>query len=623
MENPKILVVEDHPLNMKLVRSLLQLSGYQVLEAKNAETAIQMAISHLPDLILMDIQLPGMDGLEATRIIKCRKESENIPVIALTSYAMPGDEEKARESFCSGYITKPIDTRKFIGTIQQYLDPRPVLKEPESAKGSSSKPRILIVDDDPLNIKLLAAKLPADQFETLTASNGQMAIQKVLRDVPDLVLLDIMMPGMDGFSISRWIKGNPATEEIPIILITALEGLENKIKGLEAGADEFLNKPVNSIELLARINSLLRLKQYRERLFLRHQSEQSFLGPGPGQEKGGAVLPLQKLLLVDDNEKDLQILRSCLAGDPYKIEQVNTGEAALDRIQKEPFDLILLDVLLPGIDGFEVCRQLKGMKQTREVQVILITCLSELENKIKGIELGADDYLMKPINARELKARVKVLLNKKKCLDELRTDFEKTLNLSINDGLTGLYNQTYFKKFIEQELKRATRQKYPVSLIILDIDNFKQINDSLGHPAGDQILSELGSLIKKNIREIDFPARYGGDEFVVVLPYSSKEETISIARRLMKSVESRPDRQEDLTNQGKLTLSMGIAFFPQQGTTMTELIRNADLALYQAKRLGKNSYCIYEGDCSQEQDRISEKATIEMESRNSLAREGR
>ncbi len=517
---------------------------------------------------------------------------------------MPGDEEKARESFCSGYITKPIDTRKFIGTIQQHLGPRLVSNESEPRPGSSSRPRIMIVDDDPLNIKLLEAKLPAEKFETLSALNGPIAIQKILRDLPDLVLLDIMMPGMDGFSVSRWIKGNPATQEIPIIMITALEGLENKIKGLEAGADEFLNKPVNSIELLTRINSLLRLKKYRERLSLRHQTKQSLFGPDTSWEKREEIPPLQKILLVDDNEKDLQILRSSMGGEPYRMEQVITGEAALERMQKESFDLILLDVLLPGIDGFEVCRQLKGMKHTREMQVILITCLSELENKIKGIELGADDYLMKPINARELKARVKVLLDKKRCLDTLKNDYEKTLNLSIYDGLTGLYNQTYYKKFIEQELKRAQRQKYPVSLIILDIDNFKKINDSLGHPAGDQILSDLGSLIKNNIREIDFPARYGGDEFVLVLPYSAKEETIFIARRLMSSIESWPARQVDLKNQEKLTLSMGIAFFPQQGSTPDDLIRHADLALYEAKRLGKNHYCIYEGDYLNEGKRI-------------------
>jgi two-component system cell cycle response regulator len=337
MENSKILVVEDHPLNMKLVRSLLQLSGYNVLEADNAETAIQMSSSQQPDLILMDIQLPGMDGLEATRIIKSRKESENIPIIALTSYAMPGDEKKAREALCSGYITKPIDTRKFIETIQKFLKPVVKMTETETPKGPSSKPRILIVDDDPLNIKLLKAKLPAGQFEIFSALNGQLAIQKVLIDIPDLILLDIMMPEMDGFAVSRWIKENPATKEIPIILITALDGLDDKIRGLEAGADEFLNKPVNTIELLARIKSLLRLKQYRERLSLRRQSEQSFFRSGRGRDKLEDILPPQKILLVDDNEKDLQILRYYFSDDSYNIEQVTTGEAALALIQKKTF----------------------------------------------------------------------------------------------------------------------------------------------------------------------------------------------------------------------------------------------------------------------------------------------
>jgi two-component system, cell cycle response regulator len=596
MEHSKILVVEDHPLNMKLVRSLLQLSGYKVLEADNAETAIQMTSSHQPDLILMDIQLPGMDGLEATRIIKSRKESENIPVIALTSYAMPDDEKKAREALCSGYITKPIDTRKFVETIQKFLQPFPVMNETETPQDSNSKPRILIVDDDPLNIKLLKAKLPAGQFETLSALNGKQAIQKVLHDTPDLILLDIMMPEMDGFAVSRWIKENSDTKEIPIILITALEGMDDKIRGLEAGADEFLNKPVNTIELLARINSLLRLKQYRERLFLRRQSEQSFFRSGPNHEKEEYVLPPQKILLVDDNEKDIQMLRYYLTDDLYEIKQVNTGEAALTKTQEEPFDLILLDVLLPGIDGFEVCRQLKGMKQTRDLQIILITCLPELENKIKGIELGADDYLIKPVNSRELKARAKVLLNKKRCLDILMNNYEKALNLSINDGLTGLYNQAYFKKFLEQELKRAARQKYPVAMIITDIDNFKQINDSLGHLAGDQLLSEFGPIIKNNIREIDFSARYGGDEFVLVLPYADQEETIRVAERLRKAIEFRSCEQEDSISYDKLTVSMGIAFFPQGGTTPGELIRKADLALYQAKREGKNRYCIHKGE---------------------------
>jgi two-component system cell cycle response regulator len=370
MKTPTILVVEDNPLNMKLVRSLLKLAGYQLLEAETAEQGIQLAAAGHPDLILMDIQLPGMDGLEATRIIKSREELKTIPVVALTSYAMPGDEEKARKAFCSGYITKPIDTRKFIEIIKGFLEKEGPAPKSEAAKEASGKPRILIVDDDPLNIKLLKNKLPAGKYETLSASNGGEAFQIAVNDLPDLILLDVMMPDMDGFAVSRLLKENSHTREIPIILVTALDGLDDKIKGLETGADEFLTKPVNTIELLSRINSLLRLKQYRERLTLRGQSKNRlFPSVEPPERLDGSPQP-HKILLVEDDEKDSRIFKGILASQGYELEMVKTGEEALNRLTRESFDLILLDVLLPGLDGFEICRLLKNDKQTSVTSTI-------------------------------------------------------------------------------------------------------------------------------------------------------------------------------------------------------------------------------------------------------------
>jgi two-component system, cell cycle response regulator len=593
MKAQTILVVEDNPLNMKLVRSLLTLAKYQVLEAEDAGKGIQLASIHHPDLILMDIQLPDMDGLEATRIIKGREELEPIPVVALTSFAMPGDEQKAREASCSGYITKPIDTRKFIETIQCFLPPAGPSTEKGSRKEHSGRPRLLIVDDEPLNIKLLKARLPAEKYETLSASNGQQAIQIANKDLPDLILLDIMMPDLDGFTVCRMLKQNPNTTEIPIILVTALEGLEDKIKGLETGADEFLTKPVNTIELLSRINSLLRLKQVRERLVLRSQSEKTFNHFAGQLDKMDEYPIPSKILLVEDDEKDRHIFRSFFRDLDYELEWVKTGEEGLDLLTRKSFDLILLDVLLPGLDGFEICRRLKNAQQTRDLQIILITCLPDLENKIKGIELGADDYLIKPVNRQELQARMKVLLAKKQCMDVLRRDYESALNSAVNDSLTTLYNQAYFKKFFNQELKRATRQNYSVALIILDIDNFKQMNDSSGHMAGDHILATLGAIIKKSVREIDLSARYGGDEFVLVLPYADQEETFQVINRLRQAIEVSSFTQGNETLPEHLTVSMGIAFFPDQGSTPEEVIRNADLALYQAKREGKNRYYVY------------------------------
>ena len=191
----------------------------------------------------------------------------------------------------------------------------------------SLKKRILIVDDDPLNVKLLASKLPEDQFEPVTAFSGQEALRKTLKDPPDLILLDIMMPEMNGYEVSHWLKTNPATQDIPIILVTALDGAEDKIKGFEAGADEFLNKPVNTIELLARINSLLRLKYYREQLLSRTLSEKGFSSGQAAPDPAEEIHPPAKILLVEDDDKDARMIQEYFAGESYQLEIVNSGEA--------------------------------------------------------------------------------------------------------------------------------------------------------------------------------------------------------------------------------------------------------------------------------------------------------
>ena len=457
----------------------------------------------------------------------------------------------------------------------------------------SSKRRILIVDDEPLNVKLLAALLSGENYETILAFSGEEALGKINAESPDLILLDIMMPNMDGYEVTKRLKNNPNSRDIPVILVTALDGADNKIKGLEAGADEFLNKPVSTPELLARVKSLLRLKKYQDQLKTRSQSRNFFTAATGEKRPIQDTIDLPTILLVEDDKKDAKLIQSYLHGEPYQIKLVKDGEETMSCVQREKIDLIVLDILLPGIDGFEVCRRLKKKEQTRNIQIVAITSLRDLESKIRGIELGADDYLVKPINRHELGVRVKALIKKKAYLDSLHEGYESAVHSAITDKLTGLYNQAYFKHFLDFEIKRSVRQKTPVTLFMLDVDDFKQYNDSLGHLAGDGILMELGELIRAKIRDSDLAARYGGEEFAVVLSNTDINEAVKSAERIRQIIHNHTFSHMKSLPSKKLSMSVGVAVYPSDAGSVEELIQKADSALYRAKKEGKNRVWLY------------------------------
>ena len=361
----------------------------------------------------------------------------------------------------------------------------------------NNKPKVLIVDDEPLNVKLLAGVLSSEQFETIPAYNGDEALQKVIAESPDLILLDIMMPGINGYEVIRRLKSDPENRDIPVILVTALDGTDNKIIGLEAGADEFINKPVNQAELLARVKSLIRLKQYQDQLKAQTHSINFFTPETKEKKSYQKEIDLPSILLVEDDDRDAKLIQTYLYGEPCRIKLARSGEEAISCARQERIDVILLDILLPSMDGFEVCRILKETEQTRNIQIIAVTSLHDLDSKVRGIELGADDYLVKPINMHELRTRVKALIKKKAYLDSLCCRYEVAVYAAITDKLTGLYNHGYFEHFFELEIKRALRQETPVALLMIDVDDFKQYNDKLGHLAGDEILRELASFLKQ------------------------------------------------------------------------------------------------------------------------------
>jgi two-component system cell cycle response regulator len=456
---------------------------------------------------------------------------------------------------------------------------------------SQAQFKILIVDDEPKNIKLLSAMLARENFLILTASNGLQAIEMVERELPDVVLLDVMMPLMNGFDVTKVLKNSPLTRSIPIILITALDSPESQALGFEAGAEELLKKPVNAAELIARIKTMLRLKQYQEQLTVRKKSEQHFSIGKEEDEVNKAPERSNQILLVEDNPNDVKLIKAYLSDQDIGLLVTDNGEKAIEIAQRNKIDLIILDVMLPGMNGFEVCRRLKAIEKIQDIPIVFTTSLSDSESKINGTELESDGYIVKPYDKRELIATIQLLLKKKKHLEELRCNYENTINLAINDGLTGLHNHAYFKRALDLEFKRALRQQYNLALMMIDIDNFKKFNDTLGHLAGDMLLREFGHLIKKNIREIDIAARYGGEEFIIILPYVDIEDTLIIARRIQTALASFTLPIEIPEAFGKVTVSIGLALCPLNANSPEQLIKKADEMLYKAKRTGKNKIC--------------------------------
>lgn len=612
MDNIKILVIEDNRMNMKLVRSLLQLKKFEVIEAEDGEKGIKLAEESLPNLILMDIQLPGIDGLTATSIIKKNPDLKHIPIIALTSHAMRGDDLKAREAGCEGYITKPIDTRHFLDNIIRYLQVNENLgdkradqiesmigSDEEKKSDSQSRYTILIVDDELRNIKLMAAILSTEPYEILQAQSGEQALTMISTNKIDLILLDVMMPGINGFEVTQLVKTNQATKHIPIILVTALDGRENKQKAMDVGADEFLTKPVNRVEVITRTKSILQLKQCQEQLNARVNIGEKLIIPQKiisleAQGENKKETNYQTVLLIEDDSQQVKLIRTLTSTEPYNFIVASSGEEAIRIGQQTKLDLILLDLMLPGMSGYDVCDYYKNKEATRNVQIVAITSLSDLESRIKCIDKGVDDYLVKPVNSKEVKSRINVLLKKKLYLDKLQAHHKEVLNLAIIDGLTGLYNQTYFKNYLQLEIERSQERGYLVALIMLDLDDFKKYNDTYGHLFGDNILKRFSDLIKINIREIDLPARYGGEEFAVVMPYSSKQNAIKTAEKIRVELQGLSIIEGEKNQVDKITTSIGIALCPKQAITVDGLIEKADYMLYRAKKNGKNKICYWD-----------------------------
>ncbi len=301
-----------------------------------------------------------------------------------------------------------------------------------------------------------------------------------------------------------------------------------------------------------------------------------------------------KLLVVDDIPSNIKVLVSYLEKD-YQLITAESGKEALELVEKENPDLILLDVMMPELDGFETCRIIKSKDEHFYIPVILVTALDDIEDKITGIESGADDFITKPVNKHEVKARVKSLLRIKLLHDQLQDKVnqlevaQETLQeLATTDGLTNLYNYRFFKDTLTKEIERVKRNQSCFSLILFDIDDFKKYNDTYGHLAGDEILKCIADLLRKNVRSNDVAARYGGEEFALILPDTNRDSAMTVASKIKTLIDNDMFGNHRVNSPVRITISVGVSTFPKDGTTLEEIIDCADRRLYIAKDRGKN-----------------------------------
>jgi two-component system, cell cycle response regulator len=447
---------------------------------------------------------------------------------------------------------------------------------------------ILVVDDTPANVMLLEAKLTNEYYDVVTAVDGFEAIKQAKEHSPDLILLDVMMPGMDGFETCRQMKADPAISHIPVVMVTALNSAEDRVNGLQAGADDFLTKPIDDAALMARVRSLVRIKTLIDELRLRDQSGAEMGVLGDNADKSFLMdVSGSRVLLIDDDIVQSKYIVDGIS-QTYQVTQVTQIDDTMRVATEQPFDCVLVSTQLSEVDGLRLSMHLKTKDELRHIPLIIMVDEEERNTMLKGLELGVNDYISLPVDLNELHARVQTQIRRKKYQDALKSNYQQTISMAITDGLTGLYNRHFLSTHLNNMVQQALQTGRPLSNIILDMDKFKSVNDTYGHDVGDEVLVQLSKVIVNAIRSADLAARYGGEEFVVLMPETDIFDAAEVAERIRVMVERTPFKVSHAVGELNLTVSVGVSHLRSDGDTAQELHKRADEALYRCKEGGRN-----------------------------------
>jgi len=463
--------------------------------------------------------------------------------------------------------------------------PEPATAPPPDEVNAS----ILVVEDDPRSARMLAAALTSAGHRVAIATSGEEAAKHVAEATVDLVLCDVCLPGMDGIELTRGLRANPETRTLPMLLVTSVDDRKILTRALEAGADDFLTKPVNSVELRTRVRTLLRNKSLAEELQAREAAAASFntveIAATP---LASSSIRAASILLIEDNPQEARLIEAYLGSLAEEVHLAGSAEAATRKLEERAWDVVVLDLVLPDSSGYSIIELIKSNPRHAQTLILVVSGITDVQDRVRALELGADDFIVKGFDRMEFEARVRRLVRLKQSLDQLNERCDAALRQAVTDSLTGLYTHGFLQDTLQRQTVCARRYGWPLSLLFLDLDHFKRINDHYGHAVGDEVLRTVADCLKMSIRPSDIAVRYGGEEFVVLLPHTSRGEAEQVAERLRADVEKLTISCPSVDNGVHVTVSVGVACFPDDAADAPVLLQRADEAMYLAKQAGRN-----------------------------------
>ena len=444
--------------------------------------------------------------------------------------------------------------------------------------------RVLIVDDVATNVRLLEAKLQHEYYTVISATSGEEAIMRAIEENPDVILLDVMMPGLDGFETCRRLKEDPKTHHIPVVMVTALDQKSDRIRGLSVGADDFLSKPIDDTLLLARVRSLAKYKSIADELRSREAVGRR-IGVIDEMQQGENGLGARVIILEDDAKRG-ERLKRILNEEQRALLMEESNQLGPDG--HSSVELLIVSASGKTFDGLRLAAHIRSQFNTRSLPILAIVDAEDRTRSIRALEIGVNDIINRPLDEDELKLRVRTLVRRKRYIENLRLSVDATMEKAVTDQLTGLHNRRYMETQLKALLERTKRGGAPVSVIIADIDHFKRVNDLFGHDAGDEVIRQFSERLASNFRPRDLACRFGGEEFVVIMPDTSAEDAYIIAERLRVAVSGDPFHIGSNKDPLEVTVSVGVAIGNRADDDTDVVIKRADQALYAEKQRGRN-----------------------------------